>query len=203
MTYFSRFLLFLLVSTIFTACTSHFKDEKTLQTELDIANSCINKKIKLEMDCYDLLAYKSSFANLRLGVYELKKGNSKVAHDRLEMAQKAGNFYANLVISSMYENGIYYDLNEEIAIKLLKDVEKLDPLAAYKISFYYLSNDNVEKAIKLLEFSAKAGVKDAQKELVMLYTNSQYVEANPDMAILYDTLYQDKKDDFSKKIYAK
>ncbi|HJE02267.1 hypothetical protein AAX26_00563 [Aliarcobacter thereius] len=203
MSQFIKYSIIILISFAFTACFSKYKNSEVLQSELQIADSCINKKIKLEMDCYDLIAYKNSFAQLRLGIYELKIGNSTIAKDRFLLAKESGNIYANVFLSSMYENGIFYKKDEEMAIKLLKDVEKLDPIAAYKISFYYLANDEVEKAIKLLEFSANKGVKDAQKELVILYSNGQYIKEDSEKSNYFDSLYQDKKKDFSKKIYAK
>src|SRR5690606_24524831 len=104
------------------------------------------------MSCYDLIAYKSSFANIRLGIYELKIGESKSAKNRFELAKQSGNFYANALLSNLYENGVAVQEDSQMAIKLLQDVEYKDPIAAYKISFYYFSNDNIKRGIKLLEF---------------------------------------------------
>ncbi|MDY0181309.1 sel1 repeat family protein [Aliarcobacter skirrowii] len=192
-----------IISLLFFACSLHYKSDKDLQNELDIANSCKNKSLKLEMSCYDLIAYKSSFANIRLGIYELKIGESKSAKNRFELAKESGNFYANALLANLYENGIAVKEDRVFAIKLLQEVEYKDPIAAYKISFYYFSNDNIKKGIKLLEFAAKSGVKEAQKELVLIYTNKQYVPENSEKSMYYDTLYQDKKEDFSVKIYGK
>jgi len=180
-----------------------YKSDSSLQSELDIANSCKNKSIKLEMSCYDLVAYKTSFANIRLGIYELKIGESKSAKKRFELAKESGNFYANTLLANLYENGIATKEDRVLAIKLLQEVEYKDPIAAYKISFYYFSNDNIKKGIKLLEFAANSGVKEAQKELVLIYTNNQYINEDSEKAMFYDNLYQDKKEDFSVKIYGR
>lgn len=68
---------------------------------------------------------------------------------------------------------------------------------------YYFSNGNPQKAIELLEYAATNEVKDAQKDLVLVYTNGQYIEPNDEKALFYDNLYQDGKEDFTKKIYGR
>lgn len=197
-----KFCSIFIISFIFISC-SMYKSDSSLQSELDIANSCKNKSIKLEMSCYDLVAYKTSFANIRLGIYELKIGESKSAKKRFELAKESGNFYANALLANLYENAIATKEDRVLAIKLLQEVEYKDPIAAYKISFYYFSNDNIKKGIKLLEFAANSGVKEAQKELVLIYTNNQYIKEDSQKAMFYDNLYQDKKEDFSVKIYGR
>lgn len=87
--------------------------------------------------------------------------------------------------------------------KSSKDVEDVDPIAAYRLSYYYFSNGNPQKAIELLEYAATNEVKDAQKDLVLVYTNGQYIEPNDEKALFYDNLYQDGKEDFTKKIYGR
>ena len=102
-------------------------------------------------------------------------------------AQKAGNFYANALLSTLYGNGLGVEFDEKKSINLLKDVEDVDPIAAYRLSYYYFSNGNPQKAIELLEYAATNEVKDAQKDLVLVYTNGQYIEPNDEKALFYDT----------------
>ena len=83
------------------------------------------------MSCYDLVAYKTSFANIRLGIYELKIGESKSAKNRFELAKQSGNFYANALLANLYENGIAVKEDRVLAIKLLQEVEYKDPIASF------------------------------------------------------------------------
>ncbi len=90
------FALFLL-----NACSSHDKALEVLPNELQDANQCINKVKSFEMDCYDLISYKNSIAQLRLGLNAQYQGNFEEALARFELAKKLGNFYANALISDM------------------------------------------------------------------------------------------------------
>ena len=47
----------------------------------------------------------------------------------------------------------------------------------------FFSNGNPQKAIELLEYAATNEVKDAQKDLVLVYTNGQYIEPNDEKAL--------------------
>ena len=64
-----------LTTAIFTGCTNHKEALKVLPSELAIADDCINTNKSFERDCYDLIAYKNSFAQIRLGIQAQKKGN--------------------------------------------------------------------------------------------------------------------------------
>lgn len=186
-----------------TACSNHNQAMKVLPNELEIADQCKNMNINFEMDCYDLISYKNSFAQLRLGIYAQNRGLAQEAFDRYTNAKKAGNFYANALLTDLFLNGIGVDVDENKSINLLKEVQNVDPIAAYKLSFYYFSENNPQKAIELLEYSALNGVKDAQKDLVLVFSNNQYIEENLEQSLYYDELYQNEQDDFSKKIYGR
>ena len=177
---------------------------EVLPNELEQLNQdCKRDSLAFELDCYDFIATKNSFAMLRLGIDAQDKGRPAEAFERYTKAQKAGNFYANALLSTLYGNGLGVEFDEKKSINLLKDVEDVDPIAAYRLSYYYFSNGNPQKAIELLEYAATNEVKDAQKDLVLVYTNGQYIEPNDEKALFYDNLYQDGKEDFTKKIYGR
>lgn len=187
-----------------TACSKFSNAEQVLPQELEIANQCseyTNAKIKL--DCYDFIAPKNSFAQLRLGLYALDSGNMSEAFERFSRAQNMGNYYANTLLSNLYGNGLGVDFNEKKSINLLKDVADVEPIAAYKLSYFYLTNNDIPKAIELLEFAASKGVKDAQKELVLLYSNNQFIDEDSEKSLYYDKMYQENENDFMKTIYGK
>lgn len=202
MTKFMNFIFLTLLVFFLTSCSSKEEAMKTLQNELEIANECKNKSINFEMDCYDLISYKNSFAQIRLGLFAQSKGLVKEALQRYELAKNKGNFYANALLSDLYANGIGVQVDDKKALELLKEVEKIEPIAAYKLSFFYLTKD-IEKSISLLDFAANNGVKDAQKELIFIYSNGQYIKANEEQALYYDSLYNNKEEDFIKKIYGR
>ncbi|WP_418184825.1 tetratricopeptide repeat protein [Aliarcobacter vitoriensis] len=185
------------------ACSSHNQAMKVLPNELEIADQCKNMNINFEMDCYDLISYKNSFAQIRLGIQAQNVGLAQEALDRYTKAQRAGNFYSNALISNLYANGIGVEVDEKKSINLLKDVQEVDPIAAYRLSFYYFTENNPQKAIELLEYSAQNGVKDAQKDLVLVFSNNQYLEEDEEKSLYYDNLYQDGQEDFTKKIYGR
>lgn len=200
----AQFSFLLAFISLITACTGHKQALEVLPNELNQLNQeCKRSSIKFEMDCYDLIASKNTFAQLRLGIYAQSLGQVDVAFERYTKAQKSGNFYANALLSNLYGNGIGVKFDENKSINLLKDVQDVDPIAAYRLSYYYFSQNDTDKAIELLEFAAQNGVKDAQKELVLIFTNNQFVEENEERALYYDNLYQDGKDDFAKTIYGR
>lgn len=199
-----KFSSIFVILTLFTACASHEKAMKILPNELEqISTDCKRDSLNFELDCYDFIATKNSFAMLRLGIDAQNKGRPTEAFERYTKAQKAGNFYANALLSVLYGNGLGVEFDEKKSINLLKDVEDVDPIAAYRLSYYYFSNENPQKAIELLEFAALSGVKDAQKDLVLVFTNGQYLEPNEDRALYYDSMYQNGEEDLAKKIYGR
>lgn len=188
---------------VFTACSNHDKALQVLPNELQDANACINKVKSFEMDCYDLISYKNSIAQLRLALNAQYQGNFPEALGRLELAKKQGNFYANALISDIYINGFGVEVDEKKAISLLKETRKVDPIAAYKLSSFYLSDNDVSDAISLLEFAGTNGVRDAQNQLSIIYSNSQYIEPNDEKTIYWKSLYEENNEDFIKKIYGR
>lgn len=188
---------------LFNACSSHNKALEVLPNELQDANQCINKVKSFEMDCYDLISYKNSIAQLRLGLNAQYQGNFEEALARFELAKKLGNFYANALISDMYLNGFGVELNEKKAISLLKDTRKVDPIAAYKLSSFYLNDGDISGAISLLEFAGVNGVRDAQNQLSIIYSNSQYIEPDDEKTLYWKSLYEENNEDLIKKIYGR
>jgi len=201
---FTKLVLLVGISLSFLACSGYQQAMKVLPSELTQLNvECKRDNINFEMDCYDLLSSKNSFAQLRLGIHAQSLGKVEEAFERYTKAQKAGNFYANALLSDLYANGIGVEFNEKKAISLLQDAEEVDPIAAYKLSFYYLSHNNSQKAIELLIFAATNGLKDAQKELVLIYSNNQYIDENKEQAMYWDSAYQNGEQDFARRIYGR
>jgi len=188
------------VISFFTACYN--KEENILQSELEIANECKNMDINFEMDCYDLISYKNSFAQLRLGIYAQDRGLVKEAFNRYTAAKKAGNFYANALLYEFYSNGIVVKKDIQKARSLLEEVQDMDPIAAYKLSFFLLQ-ENIQKAIQLLEYSSKNGVKDAFKALATIFSNNLYIKEDLTKSAYYSELYKITQGSFSKNIYGR
>ncbi|MDY0051717.1 MAG: sel1 repeat family protein [Aliarcobacter sp.] len=184
-------------------CANHSEALKVLPNELEIADQCKNSNKKFEMDCYDLISYKNSFAQLRLGLNAQLNENYNEALQRYLVAKQKGNFYVNSLLAELYNNGFGVEKNEETVIKLLEEVKDVDPIAAYKLSYNYLAKQDYKKAIKLLTYAAQNNVKPAQSELSRIYSNSQIVETDLEKSIYWNDLYQDKSDSFIKRIYGK
>ena len=49
-------------------CASNTKIIEAVGNEKEIANECKNQNFNVEIDCYDLISHKNSFAQLRLGI---------------------------------------------------------------------------------------------------------------------------------------
>lgn len=186
---------------LLSACSSHSEAIKILPNELSIADDCKNTNKKFEMDCYDLISYKNSFAQLRLGLNAQLTGNYEEAFQRYLIAKQKGNFYVNSLLAELYNNGLGVERNQETVIKLLEEVKDVDPIAAYKLAFDYLSKGNNKEAIRLLTYAAQNNVKAAQYELSRLYSNPDITETNLEKSIYWNDLYQDKSGDFLNKIY--
>lgn len=186
---------------LLSACSDYSEAVKVLPNELSIADNCKNTNKKFEMDCYDLISYKNSFAQLRLGLKAQLTGNYEEAFQRYLIAKQKGNFYVNSLLAELYNNGLGVEKNQETVIKLLEEVKDVDPIAAYKLSFHYLSKENHKEAIKLLTYAAQNNVKAAQFELSRLYSNPDITETNLEKSIYWNDLYQDKSGDFLNKIY--
>ena len=98
----AQFSFLLAFISLMTACTGHKQALEVLPNELNQLNQeCKRSSIKFEMDCYDLIASKNTFAQLRLGIYAQSLGQVDVAFERYTKAQKSGNFYANALLSNL------------------------------------------------------------------------------------------------------
>lgn len=197
----SSFALITLSMYTLTGCSSNNDFLKISSNELSIADECRNSNRNFEMDCYDLISYKNSFALLRLALNDRQKGNVMEAIRKLELVQKKGNFYANAPLAEIYKSGYGIAKNDDKAIDLLEDVEDVDPIAAYKLYFYYMDKTKTKAAIELLNFAAKNNVKPAQKELSELYLNGEYIERDIDKSDYWLEQFQDTSTSFTKKIY--
>lgn len=192
----------IVATTLFTGCTAHKEALKVLPTELAIADDCRNINKSFERDCYDLIAYKNSFAQIRLGIMAQKNSKYEEAFQRFSLAKNKGNFYANALLADMYNKGLGVPQNKDMVLDLLEDVEDYDPIAAYKLSFVYKDKQDYEDAIKLLEFSAQNNVKEAQYELYKIYSDGQMTKMDLEKSKLWYEKYQDKSNGFINKIYA-
>ena len=188
---------------LLTGCVDHSDALKVLPNELAIADQCKNTNAKYEMDCYDLISYKNSFAQLRLGLNAQLSGNYNEALQRYLYAKEKGNFYVKSLLAELYNNGFGVEKNEETVIKLLEEVKDVDPIAAYKLSYNYLAKQDYKKAVKLLTYAAENNVKPAQSELSKIYSNSEIIDTDLEKSIYWNDLYQDKSDSFMKRIYGK
>ena len=197
----SSFALITLSIFALNGCSNNSEFTKGSANELSIADDCRNTNKHFEMDCYDLISYKNSFAQLRLALNAQLKGNFEEAIQRLNIAKQKGNFYANAPLADIYRNGFGVQINHDLAIKLLEETKEVDPIAAYKLYFYYLDKNKIEDAFELLNYAATNDVKAAQQELSKLYKNGEYVERDTDKSDYWNELYQDKTNSFSNKIY--
>ena len=155
------------------------------------------------MDCYDLISYKNSFAQLRLGLNAQLKENYPEALQRYTIAKQKGNFYANSLLAELYNNGFGVPKDEDKVIDLLKEVRDVDPIAAYKLSFYYLSKEDYDEVIELLTYAAQNGVKNAQYQLGVIYSNGEYVKPDLEKANYWNYQFENDPVNFINKIYGK
>ena len=197
----SSFALITFSLFVFTGCSNHDEFLKTSPNELSIADDCRNSNKNFEMDCYDLISYKNSYAQLRLAFNAQLRGNFEEAIKRLNTAKQKGNFYANAPLAEIHKSGYGVPINDKIAKSLLEETKEVDPIAAYRLYFYYLDKNKIEDAFELLNYAATNDVKAAQQELSKLYKNGEYVERDTDKSDYWNELYQDKTNSFSNKIY--
>src|SRR5574344_1324101 len=95
-----------------SACSTSPKVLEAMDNEKTVANECKNQNFNVELDCYDLIAHKNSFAQLRLGINAKYNGNFVEAINRYEIAKKQKNFYANALIADLYINGFGVEMDE-------------------------------------------------------------------------------------------
>ena len=197
----SSFALVTLCLFAVNGCSNKSEFTKSSANELSIADECRNSNKNFEMDCYDLISYKNSFALLRLALNDRQKGNVLEAIKKLNLAKQKGNFYANAPLAEIYKSGYGVQKNDNMAIDLLEDVEDVDPIAAYKLYFYYMDKTKTKAAIELLTFAAKNNVKPAQKEMSDLYLNGEYVQRDLELANRWLEEYNENPISFINKIY--
>lgn len=189
-----------LATFLLAGCTSHKEALKVLPSELSIADDCKNNNKQFEMDCYDLISYKNTFAQLRLGINAQTKGNNQEAFHRYTLAQQKGNFYANALLADLY-NKSDSSKDKEKVIPLLKDVDDVDPIAAYKLSYYYMNKKDYSEAISLLTFAATNNVKNAQNDLYKIYSEGKITKMDTEKSKYWFEQYEDKTNSFIRKIY--
>ena len=202
-TFFTKLSLPLLSLYVFSGCSNYGKNADVLSSELAIAEQCRNMNITFEKDCYDLISYKNSFAQLRLGLDAQYRGLFDESLKRYTTAKEQGNFYAISLIADLYSNGLGVDMDDKKAVNLLKSTKDIDPIAAYKISYFYFSQGNYVDGVKYLTLAGENGVKTAQNELSILYSNGQYIEPDLEKSEFWTLQYQENNDDFMKRIYGR
>lgn len=190
-----------LTAVLFTGCGQYEKAQKILPNEIVQADQCKNTNKEFEVDCYDLISYKNSIALLRVAIVDYGKGNYKDALMKLEIVKQNGNFYANALLADMYFKGRGVKQNQEKGLELLKDVDSVDPIAAYKLAFYYLNKKDHREAIELLTFAADNSVKEAQKELSKIYREGKITKTNMEKSKKYYEAYEKNQNSFINKIY--
>lgn len=190
-----------LAAILFTGCNQYEKAQKILPNEITHANQCINTNKEFETDCYDLISYKSTIALLRVGIFDYGKGNYKEAYMKFNLAKQRGNFYANALLADLYFKGRGVKQNQNKGLELLKDVKSVDPIAAYKLAFYYTNKKDYKEAIELLEFAANNGVKKAQHELAKIYREGKITKVDMKKSKAFYEAYEKNQNGFMNKIY--
>jgi len=194
-------LLSALSAFVLIGCANHEAALKIMPNEIAQANECKSSNKEFQEDCYDLISYKNSIAILRSGLNAHMKGNYQEAIAKYTIAQKKGNFYANSLLADLYNKGNGVVKNQKKALELLEDVDNVDGIAAYKLSFYYMNKKEYSKALKLLTFAANQNVKKAQYELSVIYTEGIITKSNPVEANIWFEKYQDNSNSLSNRIY--
>ncbi len=190
-----------LLALVFTSCAKYEEERQTMLSELKQANACINKNEELEKDCYDLISYKNSIALLRLGRKAFYKAKYNEAFKRYSLAKLRGNFYTNALLAQMYIQGKGVKKNQKKALELLEEVREDDPIAAYRLSLYYIKQKDYDEAMDLLEFASKNNLKKAQYTLLKLYKKEGYDNTKPEKVKEVYLKYHDKNKDFEELIY--
>ena len=174
---------------LFTACSLKmpefsmpsflsFSDDKDA-VALEKANVC--QKIE-DMDnklfCYKKILNENSYAQLRMGTYNVEKKDYKKAVEYLNQSINNKNPYANLALAFLYYKGDGVEKDLDKSFKLLQDSSNVDPNAAYQLSRFYLQGINTQvdtkKGIQLMEFAASKNLLAAQKMLVKIYTEGLF-----------------------------
>lgn len=195
------FIISSLLPLLFVGCVNYEKALKVLPNEIAQADECKTSNKEFEADCYDLISYKNSIALIRSGIQAYIIGNHQEAFIKYSLAKKRGNFYANALLADMYNQGVFVKKNQKLALELLEDVEKVDPIAAYKLSFQYRNKEEFNKALKLLSFAAKNNVKKAQEELSNIYKNDKFIPLDKKLSDFWKEEFNKENNSFMNKIY--
>lgn len=190
-----------LSALLFTGCGQYEKAQKILPNEISHADQCKNTNKEFEIDCYDLISYKNSIALLRVGIFDYGKGNYEDAKIKFNLAKERGNFYANALLADLYFKGRGVKQDQNMGLELLKDVDDVDPIAAYKLAFYYLSKKDYSETIELLTFAANNNVKKAQYELSKIYREGKITKIDMEKSKAYYEAYEKNQNGFINKIY--
>ena len=177
----SSFALTTLCLFSLTGCSSHNEFLKASSNELVIADDCRNTNKHLEMDCYDLISYKNSFAQLRLGLNAQLRGNFEEALQRLNISKQKGNFYANAPLADIYRNGFGVPINHDLAIKLLEDNGYI-----YKEK---TTSDKREVIIKLTDKGLKS--RNLSKEVVVGFNKKVVEKIDPEKFAVFKEVMGD------------
>ena len=192
-----------IVAVLLIGCTGYESSMKTLPNDLAIADQCRNSNMQFEMDCYDLISYKNTFAQLRLGLNAQYRGNFAEAMTRYKIAKDAGNFYADALIADMYYGGFGVEKDDDEVIDYLENTKNVDPVSAYKLFYYYISKEDYKEALELLTFAAENNVKNAQLELSIVYANGEYIPADLEKSTYWKLQSEDLSNSFTNKIYGR
>ena len=192
--------LLILSTLIFSGCGEN-KALKIIPNEIKQADSCKDSNKQIELDCYDLISYKNSIALLRLGVYDYTKQNYKEAFKKFSFSKENGNFYANALLSNLYQTGRGVKKDDKKSLELLKEVSEYEPISAYNLSFYYINKKEYSTAIELLEFSGKNNVKKAQLKLFQIYSDNKIIKYDDKKSIYWKERYEDNSNNKLHEVY--
>jgi TPR repeat protein len=195
------FVLTILSTFVLIGCANNEAMIKMLPNEIAQANQCKNSDKEFQRDCYELISYKNTIAMLRFGISSQTKGDYKDAFQKYSIAQNKGNFYANSLLADLYNKGNGVAKNQKKALALLQEVDDADPIAAYKLSFYYVNKKDYDEVMNLLIFAATNHVKKAQYELSKIYRDGLYSKDDPKKAKYWYEQYENKENDLIAKIY--
>lgn len=176
---------------LFTACSLKmpefsmpsflsFSDDKDA-VALEKANVC--QKIE-DMDnklfCYKKILNENSYAQLRMGTYNVEKKDYKKAVEYFNQSIDNKNAYANLALAFLYYKGDGVEKDLDKSFKLLQEASDVDPIAAYQLSRFYLQGINTpvdnKKGVELIEFAASKNLLSARKMLIKIYTEGLFLQ---------------------------
>ena len=192
--------LLILGTLLFSGCGEN-KSLKIIPNEIKQADSCKDSNKQIELDCYDLISYKNSIALLRLGIHDYTKKDYEEAFRKFSFSKTKGNFYANALLSNLYQTGRGVKKDDKKSLELLEEVSEFEPIAAYNLSFYYINQKEYDTAIELLEFSAKNDVKKAQEKLFQIYSDNIIIKSDNIKSTYWKDRYKDNSINKLHEVY--